>query len=581
MPMTAIPSTPAPEARPGVVSLAVLPEANFFLSLAVVSLFVLSGCTPSSSSNPPPPPATPENGTIILVDVATAVGIDFSITPGPIFPELTLSGHIAMMRIMGNGVAVGDYDDDGDLDLYLLGHYDQANRLYRNEWAETGTATFTDVTPALLADTGLSRVAHFVDLDNDGLRDLLVINDDENLPTSRTSRIFKNQGGGNFEDRTPGSGFRPLGFLKGGAALVDYDRDGLIDIFVSNWGFLVPPDPTPDWPGQNQLYRNLGNFQFMDVTGIAIPTLGVNSFSAIFSDFDGDARPDLLVAVDGGPDHFYRSVGGVQFEDVSTAVGAVHGGNDMGRACADFDGDGDLDVYSTNISDPTGFYGMGFGNVLYENQLADSGSFSFIDRAADLGIEDTAWGWGTTFADLDLDGDFDLVAVNVFDEWILNQNPMLNTPSVLFVSEGGTGFTRQTGTGLDLPRDSRALVAFDYDRDGDLDLLVTNLAQRVQLFENQTVTDAHSLTVSLIPDALALGARIEATFDPDGPGGNPPQTARCDCIAGRSYLAGTPAEVVIGLGAATSADLRIVWADGSETLLPATAADQWLTVDGN
>ena len=544
--------------------------------MGLILVFAASGCGGGGGGGGggAAPPATPVG--LSFVDVATSAGLDFTVFPVSVMPPITDPVGTAMVRHMGNGAAIADIDGDGDLDLYLLEHYNRENKLYRNEWVETGTLTFTDITPPALADIGLSRVAHFCDLNGDGLIDLLLINDDEGGPTARPSRVFENTGGGTFVDRTAGSNFRPVGYLKGGAALADYDRDGLVDIFVANWGNLAPGAPAPQFPGENQLYRNLGNFTFEDVTGTVIPTLEHNSFSAIFSDFDGDARPDLLVAVDAGEDKFYRNVNGTMFEDVSLAVGIDHFGNDMGLAAADFDNDGDLDVYSTNITDPTGFYGLGSDNVLYENQFAQTGSLEFIDRAVDFGLEDTAWGWGTQFVDLDLDGDHDLVAVNGFDQWVGPTSAVYETPSIVFEAEGGA-FTRAPDL-LGAPRDSRGLCAFDADRDGDLDLLITNIGSNVQLLENRSGTGG-SITVKLIPDHLALGSHLFATFDPDGTGPAPTKTTRHDCVAGRSYLVGTPSEVILGLGDGASADLRVVWADGSESLVNGVTAGTILEID--
>ena len=525
------------------------------------------GCSGSSGSSGVGPPPVPQ-----FVDVAPLMGLDFVGSVGPLFPELTALDHQLMQRNMGNGAAVGDYDEDGDLDVYLLAQLGYSNRLYQNtlDLGIKGFADVTDLTPAV-ADLGHSRVAFFADLDNDGDLDLLLINDDNGTPSVSPSKILRNDGAGTFTDATAGSGFRPVGYLRAGAALADYDRDGLLDIYVTNWGYSTSGGT--DFPGSNRLFRNLGDLRFEDVTASANPqALTKSSFSAIFKDFDGDLYPDLYVAVDGDSDEFYRNRAG--FLEVATGVvGTTHDGNDMGIACADFDDDGDLDVYTTNIHDPSGVLGRFPGmNAFYVNQMDATGSVEFVDEAVERGVEDTYWGWGVEFLDVENDGDLDIVAVTGFDDWIENSflpNPLYQTPGVLFVNDGTGRFTRLIGTDLDQPDDSRALIAFDYDRDGDQDILITNLEQPVRLLENVSDNAGHWLTVALHPDSKAIGATVFATV-----GG---KTMRRDVIAGRSYLAGTPSEVHFGLGRAVEVSLLgVSWADGVEQVFGHVKADQLL-----
>src|SRR5262245_1926567 len=532
----------------------------------ILGALLVGGCSGSSGSAARLP-SSPQ-----FDDVAPFVGLDFVGSVGPLFPELTVLDHQLMQRNMGNGAAVGDYDDDGDLDVYLLAPQALENRLFRNT-RDLGTKGFEDVTgitPAV-ADTGLSRVAFFADLDDDGDLDLLLINDDNGTPDVSPSKILRNDGAGTFADATPGSGFRPVGYLRAGAALADLDLDGLLDIYVTNWGY--GSGSGTDFPGANRLYRNLGALRFEDVTASVHPDApATNSFSAIFKDFDGDLRPDLFVAVDGGSDEFYWNRAGL-LEVATEDVGANHEGNDMGIACADFDDDGDLDMYTTNIHDPTGALGrFPFTNAFYVNQLDATGVVEFADEAVDRGVEDTYWGWGVEFVDVENDGDLDIVAVTGFDDWIGEShlpNPLFHTPSVLFVNDGTGQFSRLLGTDLDSPDDSRALIAFDYDRDGDQDLLITNVEQPVRLLENRSENPGHWLDVALRPDGKSIGATVFATV-----GG---KTMRRDVIAGRSYLAGTPSEVHFGLGDAVEVGLvRVVWADGVEQEFRRVPADRLL-----
>jgi hypothetical protein len=495
-------------------------------------------------------------------DVTDTSQLSFTGTSTEVFSSIPNPTLEIMQRNMGSGAAVGDYDGDGDLDVYMLGALGYSNKLFRNDYP---TKTFTDVTAAPLNDTGFSRVAHFVDLDNDGDEDLVLLNDDDGSTTPR-SKLFRNEAGV-FTDVSSGSGFRPVGHLHCGMAIADYDLDGLLDIYITVWsnGLLE---------GQNRLYRNLGNFSFQEVTSAAgLGSVNVFSFGAIFTDLGGDHYPDLLVATDGSSDIFYDNVGGA-FTDATLASGATHFGNDMGVAAADYDDDGDLDIYQTNITDPDLLFGTTQFNVFYENQFDSLGSVVFVDEAANLGVEDTYWGWGTEFVDVEQDGDLDIVAVTGYDEFVLSvggmSSPVYQTPSVFFVNGGGS-YSRQLSAGLDDPDDSRALIAFDYDRDGDQDLLITNLNQPARLLENVSTSPGHWLNVELEPDAMAIGASVHATTGS--------QTRRRDVIAGRSYLAGHPSEAHFGLGTATTVDtLTVVWADGRETTVTNVAADQMITI---
>ncbi len=407
-------------------------------------------------------------------------------------------------------------------------------------------------------------------MDNDDDLDLLLINDDQGIVGSLPSQIFQNNGDGTWTNKTAGSGFRPVGHLRAGCALADFDKDGDLDIYVTNWGMELASG-NPLFSGSNRLYLNQGGFVFIDVTE-ASANLGVlarDSFTAIFTDFDDNQYPDLYVALDHTTDEFFWNDAGV-CSNATALVGTTHVGNDMGVAPADFDDDGDLDLYVTNITDPLKQFGNSQGNAFYVNQQNVSGLVEFVDQAMDHSLLDTYWGWGVEWLDLEHDGDLDLVAVNGFDEFVLtaqsDTSPIYQTPSICFINEGSGKFSRTT---LGLPGDSRCLIAFDYDRDGDQDLLITNVRQPVRLLENQSTNPGHWLGVTLGPDRYAIGAKVYATMGT--------VTKRRDVIAGHSYLAGTPSEVHFGLGSTTRVDkLRVVWADGTELILRDVATDQYL-----
>lgn len=485
---------------------------------------------------------------------------------------------LAMMQAnLGNGAGVGDFDRDGDLDVYLLNQLGLPNHFFRNDVVGDGRR-FSDITSALsLGDLGLGRMAVFADFDNDGWQELLLLNDDEPKGVYPGSRLFRNVGG-RFEDVTAGSGLSPIGYIRGGACIGDYDQDGLLDVYMGLWLFQSSR-PAPLFPGYNHLFRNLGGFRFEDVT--ASSGLGIfahDSFSCAFADFDNDGDSDLYVAVDHTSDVYYRKEGGVFVND-TVAAGATHTGNDMGIAVADFDDDGDLDIYSTNITDPTGPFGTTDFNTLLVNQLAETGTMLFVDEAGLRGVRETYWGWGTEFVDVDNDGDLDLYAVNGFDQFVASGSPtLMDTPEVLFVNDGSGQFTRAVGCGADFVGDARAAIAFDYDLDGDQDFLVTNTNEATVLLENQTEGQGHFLDVRLVGrcgfNADAVGARVYVTVGA--------WTQMREVIAGGSYLSGRPLVQHFGLGAATSVDsFRVVWPDGSDAVFGDVVADRrWVVMQG-
>jgi enediyne biosynthesis protein E4 len=542
--------------------------------------------------------------TVVLVIVAGALIGTGLVLPGPARAETALCRNVAaerglafrgaygttpfaldpmaamMLRNMGNGAAVADVFGDGRLSVLLLGQLGHPDRLFRNQVGDTGEARFVDVTESAgLANKGGSRAAAFADLDNDGAPDLIVMNDWDGAEMGSPSKIYRNAKDGTFSDVTVGSGFDPVGYLVGGLSLADYDRDGLLDIYVTYWTMELGGDPAREqmaikgrFPGQNRLYRNLGGFRFGDVTDdVHLGQITADSFSSIFADFTGDGWADLYVAVDHREDVFFENTGG-SFRQASEEYGVGHIGNDMGIAVADLGSDGTLDLYVTNITDPNDQFGTGSGNTLLVGERATDGSLSYTDEAASMGVEDSGWGWGTAFTDMNLDGRLDLYAVQGMQEFIAQQSPELrNQRSRLFQGGAGGAFEPAVDTGCDIPGDQRSVVPFDYDRDGAPDLLVTQTAYSTMLLENAT-NDRHWLTVDVSrAGAQAAGARVTVVAD-----GEPSTQV---ALFGGSYLAGMPMELYFGLGGAAAADaVTVTWADATTSDLGPVPADQLIRV---
>jgi len=502
-------------------------------------------------------------------EIAAESGLAFENPYGPVTAGEDMG--ITMQRNMGNGAAVGDYDGDGDLDVYLLSNSGHPAALFRND-SRQGHIRFTEATDAAgVGDVGLGRIAHFADLDGDTDLDLLVLNDQDPGGALSPSRLFRNDGDGTFTDVSEQSGLQPVGFLIGGAALADYDADGDLDLYVSLWtreigGSPIGSEPAGLWPGANALYENRGGLRFVDVTeAVGLDPLRLDSFTTVFHDFDNDADLDLYVAIDHREDRFYEQDGEGNFLDASSPALVNHKGNDMGVAAGDISGDGMIDLFVTNVFDPQQSFGVGPpGNTMLITEMVD-GQVRFRDQAKDRGVLDVGWGWGTVFTDVDLDGDLDLFAVQGFDEFVGREFELHDRTSVLFENDGDGVFTPFGDDSCEFEGDQRSLIAFDADRDNDPDYLITQVNGPPLLIENHA--RGQGITVILSgPAAMSAGAVVEAEVGD--------RTVTQLVIAGGSYLSGPPLEAYVGLGDATGAEVRVRWADGTSTELGRIEAGQ-------
>jgi len=327
-----------------------------------------------------------------------------------------------------NGIAVGDYNGDGLEDLYVCQPAGLPNRLYRNN----GDGSFDDVTAAAGVDVlDGSTMALFADLDNDGDQDLLVV-------AGAAVLLFGNDGKGKFV-RREGTGLQSSGATLTSAALADYDRDGDLDLYLCAYDFWRAGTqydaPAPYYDATNGppnfLYRNRGDGTFEDVTQAS--GMGQNnnrfSFAASWADYDRDGWPDLYVANDFGRNNLYRNNGDGTFADVAAKAGVEDLGAGMSASWGDYDGDGWLDLYVSNMWSSAGqrltfnpafaevavdarvreaFQRQARGNSLFRNQ----GDGTFRDVSLEAGVEFGRWAWGSGFWDYDNDGRLDLFVTN-------------------------------------------------------------------------------------------------------------------------------------------------------------------------
>lgn len=508
----------------------------------------------------PPPPFVPQT---TFVDLSATSGIDhiFSVTASP----LSEPAH------MGGGIAAADVDQDGDIDLYLVGGDGATNMLFRND----GNNQYADVSAASNLDAlHLGSGPAFADIDGDGDLDLFVGSLDGDQ-----IYLFRKDGN-QFTDVTQISGISVTAANTISASFSDYDQDGDLDLFLSHWGNLQQPD-------SESLWQNNGDGTFTSTSiqsGIAdqligpssgIPDLFDFSFTPVFSDIDSDGDPDLLLASDFGTSKVFINNGDGTFMN-TTDRGVIIDRNGMGNSVGDYDNDGDMDWFVTSIFEDSTEPDANFGNRLYRN-LGD-GTFEDVTDAA--GVANGGWGWGTCMEDFDNDGDLDIFHVN---GWNLD-NPRepghndayKNDQVRYFESQGdGTFVEAATEAGLMDTGQGRGLVCFDSDRDGDLDIVITNNqdVDSVIFYRNELMQNNHYLGVKLEGNGLntaGIGARIEVT------GG--PATQIREIRAGNNYVSQNPAEVHFGLGSIQNVDVTVFWPDGSQTTVSNVAADQLLTI---
>ncbi len=483
--------------------------------------------------------------TLARVDAARGIGVD---TP---------------WNGLGWGIVAADYDDDGDIDLFVPTGPGAASRLYRND----GAGHFQDVAQAAgLGDDGPVRVALLFDADGDVDLDLLTAGDriEGGAPLETMLRFYEQQPDHTFVETTLAAGLFGVpsdgsGVHMGGLCAGDFDADGDPDLFVARWD------------GRPLMYLNAGDGTFADASDRIGFDYG-SLWQPVSHDFDGDGFADLFLAEDFFANHLLLSGPGAFCVDVAPQAGVDSAFNEMGVAVGDYDNDQDFDLYVTNIHG----FDVGSGelehNVLFRN---DSGAdLAFTELGLALGVGEGGTGWGTTFFDADHDGDVDLLEVNAVEffgnvPWRLYLNG-LGTRGPAFVDVAArVGFDRgEYGSGA---------VSFDMDRDGDPDVAVRTDQGEVLLFENRqrSATAARGWLV-VRPrmggaNSRAIGAvvRVEA-------GGRVMSRL---ITAGVSFMGQEPAEAHFGLGGAAVVDrVTVEWPGGGVSEVLGVAPGQVLDV---
>jgi hypothetical protein len=530
---------------------------------------------------------------VLFTEAASAAGLSFTHVNGA-------TGKYYIVEEMGAGVALFDYDSDGDLDVFLVqggalgpgssNRPSVTSRLFRNDLSVTPEGRrvlrFTDVT--VKAGVGLQSYGMGTatgDYDNDGDLDLFVT-------AFGPDTLYRNNGDGTFTDVTKEAGVSdPLWSTS--ATFFDYDRDGDLDLYVANYlDFTLAGNKNcadalgaPDYCGPrvygsvpDRLYRNDGRGHFADVSEASgISKADGNGLGVVAGDYNGDGWLDLYVANDATPNQLWVNRHNGTFADEGLLSGAAlnAAGNpegSMGIASGDFDADGDEDLFVTNIASET--------FVLYRN--TGSGNFEDARVPSGLAAPTAAFtGFGTDWFDYDNDGWLDLFvangAVNVMESQ-RNQPSPFRMKNLLFHNDGRGRFTDASATAgpaFNRAEISRGAAFGDIDNDGDTDIVVTNNGGPVRLLLNGGAAAHHWLQVSLEQppgNRLAFGARI-------GVERQGAATLFRRIHTDGSYLSASDPRVQVGLGAnANISGITVQWPDGVSERWPSQAVDRHVTL---
>ena len=526
---------------------------------------------------------------VIFKDATTEAGIDFRHVNGA-------KGDYHLPETIGSGGAFFDYDTDGDLDLYLVNSGDLTGNdsegshksiLYRNN----GHGTFTDVT----GTAGVGNTGHYGmgvacgDYDNDGDPDLYVTNFGANV-------LYRNNGDGTFTDVTETAGVGDT-LWGSSASYFDYDRDGYLDLYVVNYlrysldvsyrpcgvhGIRTHCHPKNFEGAPDRLYRNNGDGTFTDATqaagfgDISGPHSG-KGLGVVAADFNNDGDPDLYVANDDTPNFLFYNNGDGTFTEMGLLAGCAFSFDGVAQAgmgvdAGDFNGDGYLDIFVTNLSHET--------NALYRNN--GDGTFTDIVYEANLGKESYLFvGFGTRFFDYDNDGYSDIFIANGhIIEAIAQVTDVLTYAqrNQLFHNNGDGTFTEMSfESGAYFRREgvSRGAIFGDYDIDGDVDIVVTQSNQPAVLLRNEGGNRRNWARIKLVGVASnrdGIGARVTATIGA--------QSQMQEVRTGLSYLCSSDPRVLFGLGDYTRIDrLEIRWPSGIVQVLKDLEVNREIVVE--
>jgi hypothetical protein len=505
-----------------------------------------------------------------------------------------------LLETTGCGAAFIDYDNDGWLDIFLVNgtRFDTkwapgeapVSRLYKNN----RDGTFTDVTAkAGIARTGWGQGVCAGDYDNDGNTDLFVTYWGD-------CSLFHNNGDGTFTDVAAKAGVTTRGGKLSrwntGCAFLDYDRDGRLDLFVANYidfdpvttplpesgkclyqGLRVACGPPGLQGGRNILFHNNGDGTFSDVSEKAgiWKTPGTYGLGVLVADFDNDGWPDIYVANDSTSSALYRNNRNGTFTDIAIEAGCAYSPDGksqagMGVAAADYDGDGNIDIVKTNFAGDTSSLYRNLGKNMFDDATFQSG----------LGRNTRFLGWGAVFLDFDNDGHADILTTNghVYPEVGAKEDGTgYRQRKVLYRNNGSGRFvdvSAEAGPGITELVAGRGCAVGDFNNDGFVDVIVNCVNEPPQLLECRPARERYNwLSVRAVgtrSNRSGIGARIICTAAG--------RSQSDDVRSGGSYLSQSDLRVHFGLGKAKAADLEIRWPSGQVDKHAAVPANRVITV---
>jgi hypothetical protein len=536
---------------------------------------------------------TPATSPVVFVDVAR----EASLTAPNVWGATDHKSYI--IEAKGSGLAFFDYDNDGWLDVYLThgtqldAHWPPGKAPTSHLYKNNRDGTFTDVTEKSgLARTGWQTGVCVGDYDNDGNDDLFCCFWGHNI-------LFHNNGDGTFTDVTRKAGVYDEQIRWGsGCTWLDYDRDGRLDLFVCNYIKLDPaktPDPAGptvcQWKGipvmcgprgltgdTNVLYHNNGDGTFTDVSAKSgvLKSGPRYSITPVSYDFDNDGWPDIYVAVDSQPSMLLHNNHDGTFTDIAVLAGCAYSENGheqagMGVGVGDYDCDGWFDIFKTNFADDT--------CNLYHNN--GDGTFTDVTFSSGIGINNRYVAWGCGFVDYDNDGWPDIIQINghVYPE--IDQHDIGQTfknPRLVYRNMGDGKFkdvSAEMGPGISQRFSSRGAAFGDYDNDGDIDVLVLNLSDPPSLLRNDGGNAKNWIKIKLIGtqcNRTAIGARVRVVTG---------KHAQMDEVhSGSSVMSQCDLRLHFGLGQAHVADfIEVKWPTTQKIeRFPQVKANQILTI---
>jgi len=558
---------------------------NSQCAVLAATLLVLSGCF-SRREEPPTGPIRPKDGAaspIRLRDVTNETGITFEHTDGS-------SGRRYIIEAMSAGLALFDYDGDGLIDIYFLNgspllgtevDVPPTNALYRNE----GDWRFTDATQdAGVGDLGFGLGVTVGDYDNDGDLDLYLNNYGPNV-------LYRNNGDGTFTDVTEEAGLANGNLVGAGASFLDMDADGDLDLYVANYLEFsydihvermvngVPSYPVPrDYdPIPDTLYRNNGDGTFTDVSIISgVKQHAGTGMGMVSADYDGDGDTDVFVLNDVHANFFFENDGTGNFEETAVLNGTAYNWNgipngSMGVDCADYDNDGLLDFFMTSY--------QGEMPVLYRN--LGGGFLQDVTVPTGAGKELLAYvNWGTGLVDFDNDGDRDIFVANGHTEdniELRDKNSAYRVRNRVLMNTGNGKFvdvTDSSGDGLLPVHASRGVAFDDLDNDGRLDAAILNSRERCTILRNESRERYHWLQIQLSgvkANRDGVGAQVKLVAG---------DLIQVDEVhSGRGYQSHFGSRLHFGLGPRDRVDrIEVRWIGGGVDVLPGGEVDQLIHI---